>query len=146
MKPSDLQKVASQLPLSEDVRRLNAIYGTVEDKHSSPTKRIRQSRDKLNKLESAFQVWITHELSGVFDNPIVEAQSIRFRLGNGVWYKPDFVFIRPSGRWTIYEVKGPKSWRGGFENLKVAASRYPLIQWVLAWKENGMWITQEVLP
>ena len=44
------------------------------------------------------------------------------------------------------EVKGPHAFRRGFENLKMAAHKYPWIKWVLVWKENGEWREQTVLP
>lgn len=123
---------------------------TLADRYQITTvkkKRIRQSsKPLLNRLETEFLHWIYGELSSVFSSPCVMMQSVRFKLGNGIWYKPDFVFIRPAGTWTAYEVKGKHLFRGGIENLKVAASQYPLIQWVLAYKEEGKWITQVVLP
>jgi hypothetical protein len=113
-----------------------------------PKKRIRQdSKPLLNQLETEFYHYITANRNDLLEgSPTILSQSIRFKLGNGIWYKPDFVLVRPEGTWTTYEVKGPKSWRGGFENLKVAAGQYPFIQWMLAWKEQGVWMTQKILP
>lgn len=107
-------------------------------------KRIRQSsKPLLNKLESEFLEKIRT------DDPksVIYQQAMRFRLGNGIWYKPDFLVFRniPGLRPWAVEVKGPKSWRGGFENLKVAAGLYKDFRWVLTWKENGEWKDQEVL-
>jgi hypothetical protein len=66
-------------------------------------------------------------------------------LGNGIWYKPDFTgFV--DGSYTAWEVKGPHAFRGGFENLKVAANQYKEINWHLVWKEGGQWKDQGVLP
>lgn len=103
-----------------------------------PTKRIRQSaKPLLNKLE---QEWLDF-YGKWFD--VVHAQDIRFKLANGIWYKPDFVCFKVS---TCWEVKGPHAFRGGFENLKVAANKYPEFKWVLVWKEHGAWKEQHVLP
>ena len=114
--------------------------GNLLDRRSH-RKRIRQSSKPLmNKLETEFFNCYPK------DSPCINVQSIRFKLGNGIWYKPDFVFIRPSGTWTCYEIKGPHAFRGGFENLKVAASKYPLIQWVLSWKQFDTWQSQIILP
>lgn len=113
---------------------------------TKPPKRIRQSTKPLmNRLELEW-----------YDNlkvrfQILVSQSLRFKLGNGIWYKPDFV-AWPSGfesqdtRMRAFEVKGPYSFRGGFENLKVAAHQYPQIKWTLVWKEGGQWKEQVVLP
>lgn len=109
-------------------------------------KRLKQSSKPLmNKLEESF----LHEyiLPRLAQSQIhlVKTQALRFRLANGLWYKPDFVvlFDHPV---RAYEVKGPHAFRGGFENLKMAATTYPELRWVLAWKENGEWKLQDVLP
>lgn len=109
-----------------------------------PKKRIRQSgKPLLNRLEEEY----LSELSKGSSRPAY-AQAIRFRLGNGIWYKPDFVIFNYANRTLAYEVKGPHAFRGGFENLKVAASLYPAVKFILVWKDNatGKWIEQEVLP
>ena len=112
-------------------------------------KRIRQSsRPLMNNLETEF--WrITCNL---FGESLVKPQAMRFKLGNGIWFKPDLVVFSP---WTddvitkpirCYEVKGPHAFRGGFENLKVAAHQWPHICWILAWKDGRQWKEQLVLP
>lgn len=108
-------------------------------KSSVPKTRIRQSRDKLNKLESAYQDYATVEHRG----HQVLAQAIRLRLGNGVWYKPDFFIPHLS---LFIEVKGPKAFRGGFENLKVAAGLHTWAKFRLVWREKGQWFAQAILP
>lgn len=111
-----------------------------------PPKRIRQSQKPLlNKLE---EEWLDCLKLQFMD---ISSQSLRFKLGNGIWYKPDFV-AWPRGlesidhRMRAYEVKGPFAHRGGFENLKVAAHQYPQIKWTLCWKQDGKWKEQTVLP
>lgn len=114
-------------------------------------KRLRQSTQPLmNKLEAEFY----ETIRAAFPNyPPVRCQAKRYRLGNGIWYKPDFTvsswpceFSEASE--TAWEVKGPKAFRGGFENLKVAASQYPEVRWVLVWKDKatGEWREQHVIP
>ena len=77
----------------------------------------------------------------------LKAQSKRYKLGNGIWFKPDMTGNDTrDGRETAYEVKGPHAFRGGFENLKVAAHQWPEVRWLLVWKERGEWKQQEVLP
>lgn len=117
---------------------------------TKPAKRLRQSTKPLmNVLETEFLA----RLKAVDANKVVRIQALRYRLGNGIWYKPDFT----CGNWRIgdgecgpvaWEVKGPRAFRGGFENLKVAAAMYPEIRWLLVWKdkETGEWKEQEVLP
>lgn len=109
-------------------------------------KRIRQSdKPLMNKLESEYFAF----LKAIYPFAHIRAQAKRFRLGNGIWYKPDFTSVLHYGdsmKETAWEVKGPHAFRGGFENLKVAASLYPEIKWILVWKQNGKWQEQEVLP
>lgn len=107
-----------------------------------PKKRIRQSaKPLLNKLETEFY----GHLQQITCRQIF-AQALRFRLGNGIWYKPDFVVFNERSRTAAYEVKGPHAFRGGYENLKVAAGLYLAITFFLVWKENGTWQEQEILP
>lgn len=112
---------------------------------NEPKKRIRQdSKPLLNGLETEFLGYLRN------DCPVsdIYPQSLRFKLGNGVWYKPDFVQRLDGQEFTAFEVKGPHAFRGGMENLKVAAHKYPWMRWKLAWKaaETGQWIIQDVLP
>jgi len=109
-----------------------------------PAKRIRQdTKPLMNKLEAE---WLNFGLSAPRDEAwFVMSQAMRFKLANGLWYKPDFVVRKPATI-SAYEVKGPHAFRGGFENLKMAATTYTWIKWFLVWKENGTWQEQEVLP
>jgi hypothetical protein len=135
---------------SDDYRRLNPhlfpnlpkdmVANVPNEGLKVRLKRIRQSRDKLNVLETRWQA----QLSVMYGTAPIFAQAVRFRLANGIWYKPDFVVAL--AQWHCYEVKGPKSWRGGFENLKVAATQYPSLCWILVWEQDGEWHDQQVLP
>ncbi len=109
------------------------------DRPARPS-RIRQStKPLLNVLETEYERrFLDHE-------PNLCRQAIRFKLANGLWYKVDFFcpeFNPPLG----IEVKGPHAFRGGFENLKMAAHQYHWIKWKLVWKLAGQWQEQEVLP
>lgn len=104
-------------------------------------KRIRQdTKPLMNKLEERYYNDCLKCLSAT-----VSIQAIRFRLANGLWYKSDFVVWWPRGPEAI-EVKGPHAFRGGFENLKMAASTYPFIEWTLVWEALSEWQRQTVLP
>lgn len=143
----------STLPLnpSESTKKLNPhLYqSTIKGGRPllpPPPKRIRQSTKSLmNKLEQEWFESLKHRFH------IVAPQSLRFMLGNGVWYKPDFI-CWPVGldsqdtRMRAFECKGPHAFRGGFENLKVAATKYPQIIWTLVWKSNGQWQEQRIWP
>lgn len=115
---------------------------TITPAVTKPSRRIRQdSKPLTNKLESEFKAYYEKQ-TGCTLTP----QALRFRLGNGIWYKPDFVLMVKGAITSAYEVKGPHAFRGGFENLKVAASLYKQVNWVLAWKERNEWKMQDVLP
>lgn len=101
-------------------------------------RRMRQSAIKLNALETDYQD-VLHMKYGKDD---VVAQSIRVRLASGAWFKCDF-FVK-SERLFI-ECKGPHSFRGGFEFLKVAASIHTWAKFRLVWRVSGQWKFQEVL-
>lgn len=98
----------------------------------------------MNKLEAEWAA-VLDERYGQFGFPVLP-QAIRFMLGNGIWYKPDFVVFGETGM-MAFECKGPHTHRGGFENLKVAAHKYgQRIVWMLVWKDNGEWREQRILP
>lgn len=110
-------------------------------------KRIRQSSKPLmNKLETEWY----EQLKFLYANTTIHIQAKRYKLANGIWYKPDFTVCADGGHFSgevAWEVKGPKAWRGGFENLKVVAHQWPQVQFLLVWKDKqGQWQQQEVLP
>ena len=111
------------------------------DQPARPSRIRQSSKPLMNKLETE---WFNICKKCYPENCQVLAQALRFRLGNGIWYKPDVIVM--AGKVYAYEVKGPYSFRGGFENLKVAAGLYHSIGWTLVWKEDGEWKEQEVFP
>lgn len=144
--PPHVQKqIAAQLYAGQEKRQIVPM---------KQGKRIRQdSSPLLNKLEEEFKETMTP--SWMAGRCHIKEQAIRLRLGNGIWYKPDFVEFAPDWtpppfhmRVTAYEIKGPHVFRGGMENLKVAATTFP--EWVfkLCWLDPdcGEWIMQTVLP
>jgi len=112
-----------------------------------PMKRIRQGEIKLRPWENEWKASL--EASGDWVN--VKGQSIRVRLANGAWYKPDITAKLFGQREALFawEVKGGKKMKGvakGILALKVAAALYPEIVWILVWKEAGSWRQQIVEP
>jgi hypothetical protein len=113
----------------------------------TPKARLRQDRSEPNKWEAAFDTWIRDYLQ-TRDGWKVWSQSIRLRLGNGAWYKPDVIAVGV-GETRFYEVKGFARQRGILA-IKVAASLYPCFHFWLATKRpkkrGGGWDTERVLP
>ena len=138
LRKPDLFSDAPQQPLTSPLREGGAAGKPVAAVGAC---RIRQdTKPLMNKLEAA---WLSEVLKRT--NPSARPQALKFRLGNGIAYKPDFVDFTGETV-TCWEVKGPHAFRGGFENLKVAAAAYPEIRWVLVWKVAGEWQQQVVLP
>lgn len=109
-------------------------------------KRVRQDETpKLNKLETDWRNVLRVTLPP--GTEILE-QAIRLRIGNGAWYKPDLAAV-VNGVLTLWECKGPKKVKGvakGVLAIKAAASLFKHFKFMLVWKDNNVWKTQEILP
>ncbi|MDE2096140.1 MAG: hypothetical protein KGL39_02770 [Patescibacteria group bacterium] len=114
---------------------------------ANAVRRLRQdTKPLMNGLE---QAWFDSlKINGYAGKKVYDlrAQSLRFRLGNGIWYKPDVTCLVDGSSNYAFECKGPKAFRGGFENLKVAAGLWPDWTFVLVWRVSGRWLEQRVLP
>lgn len=133
--------------ISESVRRLNPhLFGgpATSTPDTGDRKRLRQSdKPVLNILEQEF---FDTYLSPPACSLLVYPQGIRLELARGHWFKPDFFVPGTPEQPTAFETKGPHAFRGGFENLKVAARVHPWCKFVLCWKEGCEWKQQIVLP
>jgi len=117
-----------------------------------------------NEKSFASEVLYWQKLRGEIADYTHEVQPLK--LANGCTYRPDFLVTpitscRCSCGITFphrlyYELKGEKRTRkgrrktearqAGVVKIKVAAGLYPHYKFVLAWKEGGEWLFQEVLP
>jgi hypothetical protein len=136
----------SALPLnpSESFKKRNPhlFSGCTPVTSGIPNAMIRQSSKPLmNKLETEFLGQLR-----LFGWETILCQSVKLRLGNGVWYTPDFITYGSGSNCglVVWEVKGPHVWEDSIIKLKVAAGQYPLAEWRLAHKERGMWEYQIV--
>jgi hypothetical protein len=69
-------------------------------------------------------------------------ESMRFKLANGAWFKPDFAVVQNDGKLELYEVKG--YWREAAKlRIKVAADQFPFT-FVVVKKAGSGW-TREVI-
>lgn len=107
-------------------------------------KRIRQSgKPLLNNLEAS---WLLN-LRSLAPKATFYPQAITLRLCNGCRYTPDIISADyVSEGMMAWELKGKKVWDDSIVKLKFAAKEFPFIKFVLVWKENGQWVTQEILP
>lgn len=119
------------------------------DAKAKPARRLRQDKPP-NKLEAAWLEVLKYRYPGA----VIHAQSMRFKLASGAWYKPDACAcvsdsIGISPRWTAWETKFLKGKNAdrGILALKCAAHQFPEICFVLVWKdEDGQWKEQIVKP
>lgn len=137
--------------ISQSVRRRNPLLYGVERAPSPPPKPVirQSSKPKFNKTEAAFGAWLRAKYPDAF---IVE-QDITWRIANGSRFTPDAVAFHPFiGTIDAYEVKPERRrdsrWMTDDSRLKllVAAKTFPFIRWHLAWKQNGNWVTQQIIP
>jgi hypothetical protein len=110
--------------------------------------RVKQDhKPVLNKLETRCRDY----LKALCPKSIILEQQLRFKLGNGVWYKPDLALIdlfEPFIRLRLIECKGPKQMKGvakGVMTIKIAAAQYPKFEWFLMWDESGL-KNQRIFP
>lgn len=138
---STTEKVARNSK-SESFKKLNPHLFEASAPLVTAASMIRQSSKPLmNKLETEFLV----QLRG-FGWKTILCQSVKLRLGNGVWYCPDFItFGNPDDvPLVVWEVKGEHVWEDSIVKLKVAAGQYPFAEWRLAHKSRGLWEYQIV--
>lgn len=110
---------------------------------------LRQSGAGMNKTEALF---LAH-LQATFPGAWIEREPVALKLGNGVRYNPDFLVHLPENygahtqQLTAYEVKGHMRDDAAVK-IKVAASRFPFIRFVLVWRSSreGGWAMQTIVP
>ena len=153
MNSIELEKLRPMFPNApESFFKRQVVYSEMADaclqwtveKACRPDKRIRQSaKPIMNKLE---QDWF----SLLLKCPSIDhlrAQAIKFKIGNNAFYKPDITGW-VSGRLTAWECKGNagKNIDRGKLALKVAASAWPDVEFILVWRIDGIWKQQLIVP
>jgi hypothetical protein len=142
------------LPVSEAVRLRNPHLfatrsaGEVPFTATRPVEaKSRRLRQDTKPLMNALETRLLGHLQAqpVHAGVPIRPQAKRYRLANGLWYKPDFTAIL-GGTECAWEAKGPKAFRGGFENLKMAAAQWPEVMFFLMWEDAGVWKQQMILP
>lgn len=70
-------------------------------------------------------------------------EPVRFRLGKGVTYTPDFQVILPDGSVEYHEVKGAFIREDARVKFRVIATVYPELTFELVQWRNGYWMVVE---
>ena len=71
-------------------------------------------------------------------------EGIKFKLGKGAWYTPDFLVVYED-RFELHETKG--FWReAALVRIKVAASAYPWYRFVVVQCKKKVWTFRSVKP
>lgn len=101
-------------------------------------------KSKMNKTEQAYAAYLETRKRGDFVKQWWW-EPVSFRLGQGAWYKPDFVVWMADDTVEVHEVKG--FWREAARvRIKVAATNYPLYRFVAVRRVEGRWDVEEIKP
>ena len=69
-------------------------------------------------------------------------ESMRVRIGNGAWYKPDFVVITNEDFIELHEVKG-RWMEAARVRIRSAAKQYPEYTFIAIQRKRKQWIIEE---
>lgn len=129
----------AQAQLNDAIEELSKYSFGLDPLGGPPVKRVKQSSAKPNKLEADLGAWLR------LGNPKYNA--VTFRIANGLRYTPDWVLFKPGTKQLqAYEVKGPFAYAGSLEKLKMAASAFPEVNFILAWRDKSLtWQFQNIL-
>jgi hypothetical protein len=70
-------------------------------------------------------------------------ECVRFRIGAGAQYKPDFIVLLPDGKIEVHETKGFRR-EAAMVRIKAAAERYAPIPFFLVRVLQGRWCRTRV--
>ncbi len=65
-------------------------------------------------------------------------EPMRFKVGEGAWYKPDFLIVL-TNKFEIHEVKGGFIRTPAMVRFKAAMMLYPWFKWKMMQWKNGEW-------
>lgn len=65
-------------------------------------------------------------------------ESMQFKVGEGAWYKPDFLIIF-SDRVELHEIKGGFIREAAMVRFKAAMLLYPWFRWKMVQWKDGKW-------
>lgn len=99
-------------------------------------------RGQMNRLESSFAKKLDEELHG---GKILwwAFESVKFSLGSGAWFCPDFVVMTSVQEIVFYETKGFMR-EAANVRLKVAANKYPFRFMLVRHARSSGWTYEEI--
>jgi hypothetical protein len=101
----------------------------------------RQKRGEMNKAEAAFELYL-ESLRRSGEIAEYGFEQIKFNLGPGAWFTPDFWSMANDGLISFYEVKGFMR-EAANVRLKTVADKYPF-RFVLVTSNAGVWKQTEI--
>ena len=92
----------------------------------------------LNKLERDYALNLeAQRQDGLIRHWTYE--TMRVRIGNGAWYKPDFVVITTEDFIELHEVKG-RWMEAARVRIRSAAKQYPEYTFIAIQRKRGEWV------
>lgn len=99
---------------------------------------------KMNGMEESFSTTYLEPLRLGGEIQWWDFEPMRFRIGVGAFYKPDFIVVDGIGQVLAYETKG--HWREAARaRIKVAADRFPWVRFIAVTSTRaGGWNFEEI--
>ena len=72
-----------------------------------------------------------------------EYESVRVKVGNGAWFKPDFIVRTLDGQIQFHETKGFAR-EAAMVRIRAAALRFPYFQFFIVKKDKGSWVEKRI--
>ncbi len=97
---------------------------------------------KMNKTEQRYagQLEMMKRSGQILDYCF---ESMKFQVGDGAWYKPDFLVVF-TDRFELHEIKGGFIRTPAMVRFKIAMMLYPWFKWrMVQWKDNKWTVIKE---
>ena len=118
-------------------RRKNWATKLYESK-AGESKVVKKDNRKMGKWEIAYSKY----LDALIQNGEVKwykNNHVRFLIGEGAWYTPDFIVVLPDNSVELHEVKGFER-EAAIVRFKTAGMLYPHFTWRMVTLKKGQWV------
>lgn len=142
-----MTKSVLSLPLSADTVRENLDLLADLEQHAVV---YQVKGEKVLRVSDGFDSQLERDYADELSARGVKwhLHGLKFSLGMGVWYTPDFDFVDADGVTVIVELKGHKQQKNARDSRtrwKVAAAYYPQFRWQWVERKAGRWITETLV-